>query len=232
MRANGRKNDELREVSVEKGFQPAADASLLIRMGGTHVCCAVTIEQGVPPFLKDKGQGWITAEYGTLPCATHSRGNREAIRGRSGRTLEIQRLIGRSLRMMVDLKQLGENTLRVDCDVINADGGTRCASITGAALALRDALFRMLELGAIMEIPEYLPLAAVSVGVKDSETLLDLDYAEDSAADADANFVMTADGRLVEMQCTAERTPLSLQQVDAMRQFAKAGIDRLLALWG
>lgn len=232
MRANNRKTDELREVSVEKGFQPSADASLLIRMGGTHVCCAVTIEQGVPSFLKDKGQGWITAEYGMLPCATHSRGNREAIRGRSGRTLEIQRLIGRSLRMMVDLKKLGENTLRVDCDVINADGGTRCASITGSALALRDALSRMRERGLVGVVPEILPLAAVSVGVKDEVVLLDLDYAEDSSAEADANFVMTADGRLVEMQCTAERRPLSLQQVDAMRQLAKKGIDRLFALWG
>ena len=232
MRRNERKNNELRQVSVEKGFQPGADASLLIRMGGTHVCCAVTIEQGVPPFLKDKGQGWITAEYGMLPCATHSRGSREAVRGRSGRTMEIQRLIGRSLRMMVDLKQLGENTLRVDCDVLNADGGTRCASITGAALALREALVRMRDRGLIGEMPEYQPLAAVSVGVKDSETLLDLDYEEDSSADADANFVMTADGRLVEMQCTAEKAPLDMELVDGMRQLAKEGIDRLLALWG
>ncbi len=149
MRPDGRRNDELRPVTIERGFQPHADGSVLIRMGSTHVACGVSIEEGVPPFLKDMGQGWITAEYGMLPGATRPRTAREAVRGRGGRTYEIQRLIGRSLRMMVDLSQLGEYTLRVDCDVINADGGTRCASITGAAIALRDALAKLTEQGIL-----------------------------------------------------------------------------------
>jgi len=231
MRSNNRKADELRQVTVERGIQPGADASVLIKMGGTHVICAVTIEAGVPPFLRDKGQGWITAEYGMLPCATHGRNNREAVRGRAGRTYEIQRLIGRSLRMMVDLDALGENTLRIDCDVINADGGTRCASITGAALALRDAVRLLPERGLIAELPNLTPVAAVSVGMKDGEALLDLDYSEDASTDADANFVMTVDKRLIEVQCTAEKKPLVPAQFEAMQRLAESGLERLFALW-
>jgi ribonuclease PH len=231
MRSLGRKNDELRPVIVETGFQPAADASLLIKMGNTHVACGVTIEEEVPSFLKDKGRGWITAEYGMLPLATHTRSNREAVRGRSGRTYEIQRLIGRSLRMMVDLAELGENTLRVDCDVINADGGTRCASITGAALALRAAFQLLKDRRMIAELPEIVPIAGVSVGLRNGEILLDLDYEEDSSCEADANFVMTEDGRLIEIQCTAEKGPVTRSQFEAMELMAAQGMKKLFALW-
>ena len=164
MRNGDRPADALRPVSVEYGLQPHAHGSALIRMGHTHVLCGVTVENKVPPFLKDKGQGWITAEYGMLPCATHSRGRREAVSGLSGRTHEIQRLIGRSLRMMVDLRLLGVHTLRVDCDVLNADGGTRCASITGGALAVRMALAGMVERGQLAALPPLLPVAAVGAG--------------------------------------------------------------------
>jgi len=231
MRSNGRKNDELRPVTVEAGFQPAADASLLIKMGNTHVACGVTIEEEVPSFLKDKGRGWITAEYGMLPLATSTRSNREAVRGRSGRTFEIQRLIGRSLRMMVDLARLGENTLRIDCDVINADGGTRCASITGAALALRAAVQLLKEQGMVEELPEIVPIAAVSVGLRNGEILLDPDYEEDSSSEADANFAMTEDGRFIEIQCTAEKMPVSSSQFEAMQLMAVQGMKKLFALW-
>jgi len=223
--------DALRPVSLEYGMQPNADGSVLIRMGNTHVLCAVTVEEKVPPFLRDKGQGWITAEYGMLPCATHSRGRREALSGQSGRTQEIQRLIGRSLRMMVDLQTLGEHTLRLDCDVLNADGGTRCASITGGGLALRMAMQRMVARGQITALPEILPVAAVSVGVVDGQPVLDLDYGEDSGADVDANFVMAGDGRWIEVQSTAEGVPFQPESFMAMADLATKGINRLFALW-
>ncbi|MCK5196451.1 MAG: ribonuclease PH, partial [Desulfobulbaceae bacterium] len=197
-RHNNRGPDELRPVSIIPDFQPQADSSLLIKMGNTHVLCAATVEEKVPPFLKGSGQGWITAEYGMLPCSTNSRMRREAAKGRSGRTYEIQRLIGRSLRMMVDLNTLGERTIRVDCDVINADGGTRTASITGAALVVRNVLRRLVESGDLDEMPPVLSLAAVSCGIIEGVPLLDLDYAEDSSAEADANFVMTEDGHWIE----------------------------------
>src|SRR5512133_642664 len=177
MRSGERPADSLRPVSVEYGVQAHADGSVLIRMGQTHVLCGVTVEDKVPPFLKNKAQGWITAEYGMLPCATHSRGRREAVSGLSGRTHEIQRLIGRSLRMMVDLRLLGEHTLRIDCDVLNADGGTRCASITGGALAVRMALAAMVEQGKLPVMPPLLPVAAISAGVVAGCPVLDLDYA-------------------------------------------------------
>jgi len=228
-RANGRRDDELRPVALEWDFQPGSDSSVLIRMGNTHVVCAVTVENFVPPFLKDTGQGWITAEYGMLPCSASSRMMREAARGRSGRTYEIQRLIGRSLRMMVDLKLLGERTLRVDCDVIRADGGTRTAAITGAALAVRRAVADLQAAGAIGEIP-IMPVAAISVGLVDGRPLLDLDYEEDSGAEVDGNFVMTGDGRFIEIQCTAERRPLNNDEYDAAGLAAK-GISDLLTLW-
>ena len=229
MRKNNRKNNELRPVFIERGFQPQADASVLIKMGNTHVLCAVTVEESVPPFLKDTGKGWITAEYGMLPCSTNSRMKREAVRGRSGRTYEIQRLIGRSLRLMVDLAKLGERTFRVDCDVLNADGGTRTASITGAAMALGDALAILQGKGVLDKI-DLLPLAAVSCGIVDDEPLLDLDYGEDSTAEADANFVMTGDGRLIEAQCTAEGRPLAQAEFDQLITLARQGIEELLAL--
>ncbi|MEN8199603.1 MAG: ribonuclease PH [Thermodesulfobacteriota bacterium] len=229
-RSQGRGNDSLREISMQWDFQPGADASLLIRMGGTHVICGVTVEEKVPPFLEGKGKGWITAEYGMLPCATNSRYRRE-IGGRSGRTYEIQRLIGRSLRMMVDLSAIGERTLRVDCDVLNADGGTRTASITGGALALRHALEKLVEGGKLDEMPEILPVAAISVGIVDGEPCLDLDYGEDSRAEVDANFIMSGDGRWIEIQSTAEGKPFSSESFLAMTNLAEKGIKELFQLW-
>ncbi|MBU1139691.1 MAG: ribonuclease PH [Proteobacteria bacterium] len=230
-RSQNRSSDSLREISLEWGFQPGADASLLIRMGGTHVLCGVSIEENVPPFLKDTGKGWITAEYGMLPCATSSRYKRESVGGRSGRTSEIQSLIGRSLRMMVDLSQIGERTLRVDCDVLNADGGTRTASITGGALALRLALQKMVADGRLQKMPEILPVAAISVGVIEGEPSLDLDYSEDSRAEVDANFVMSGDGRWIEIQSTAEGTPFTGEDFQAMTTLAEKGIRELFELW-
>jgi len=231
MRPNDRKNNELRPVNIERGFQTSADASILIKMGNTHVACGVTIEEKVPPFLRDSGKGWITAEYGMLPCSTNSRSNREAVRGRGGRTYEIQRLIGRSLRMMVDLSQLGERTLRVDCDVINADGGTGWASITGAALAIWDVLEKMVVGGQLESMPAILPIAAISAGIVGKEPCLDLEYVEDSVADVDANFVMTGDGRLIEVQCTAEGNPMDQKDFDTLMDLARKGIDDLMLLW-
>lgn len=231
MRNGKRSDDSLRQVTIEKGFQPQAYASLLISMGGTQVSCAVTFEDAPPPFLRGSGRGWITAEYGMLPCSASSRIPREAAKGRSGRTYEIQRLIGRSLRTMVDLGSLGEISLRVDCDVLKADGGTRTASITGAALAVRDAIWRLHREGVLAAAPVVLPVAAVSVGIVAGAVLLDLDYGEDSRAEVDANFVMTGDGRWVEAQCTAEGAPFSPEQFTAMAALARKGIDELFRLW-
>lgn len=231
MRANDRAADSLRDVSIERDVQPGAYASILIKMGNTHVLCGVSVEDKVPPFLKDTGQGWITAEYGMLPCATSTRGRREAVGGRTGRTYEIQRLIGRSLRMMVDLKSIGERTLRVDCDVINADGGTRTASITGAAIALRNALGGLVVDGKLEKMPELTPVVAISAGVVDGVALLDLDYPEDSTAEADANFVMSADSRWVEIQSTAEGQPFTDEQFLAMTELARKGCQELFDLW-
>ncbi|MDR2550077.1 MAG: ribonuclease PH [Desulfobulbus sp.] len=231
MRNGHRLANGLRPVGIEYGVQPHADGSVLIRMGHTHVLCGVTVEERVPPFLKDRGQGWITAEYGMLPCATHSRGRREAVSGLSGRTHEIQRLIGRSLRMMVDLRLLGEHTLRVDCDVLNADGGTRCASITGGALAVRMALGKMVAQGKLASMPPLLPVAAVSAGVVGGQPVLDLEYSEDSSADVDANFVMSGDGRWIEVQTTAEGAPFRPELFTTMAALATEGIGQLLMLW-
>jgi len=230
MRSNNRAPEDLRPVSIERGVQFQADASVLIRMGNTHVICGVSVEEKVPPFLKDSGQGWITAEYGMLPCATDSRYRRETS-GRSGRTMEIQRLIGRSLRMMVDLKAVGERTLRVDCDVLNADGGTRTASITGAALAVRDAFTKLVKEGRLETMPEIMPVAAISAGIRDGIVLLDLDYMEDSSAQTDANFVMSGDGRWIEIQSTAEGEPFDDEAFFAMKELAGKGIKELFALW-
>ncbi len=230
MRKNNREAAQLRPFSVQKGLQPNAYSSVLIKTGDTHVICAVSMEEKVPPFLTDTGKGWITAEYGILPGATNSRYKRE-IGGRSGRTYEIQRLIGRSLRMLVSLESFGERTLRVDCDVLNADGGTRTASITGAAIALRDAFQRMVDEGLLENMPELNPIAAISVGVCDGKVLLDLDYLEDSSADADGNFVMTKEGAWVEVQSTAEGKPIDHELFLQMTSFAKAGIEQLFSLW-
>ncbi len=230
MRSNERRPDELRPVSIERGIQLQADGSVLIRMGDTHVICGVSVEEKVPPFLKDKGQGWVTAEYGILPCATDTRYRRET-KGQSGRTMEIQRLIGRSLRMMVDLKSLGERTFRVDCDVLNADGGTRTAAITGAALALKDTLEKLVETGKLDEMPKILPVAAVSAGIVKGKPFLDLDYIEDSSAAADANFVMSGDGRWIEIQATAEGEPFPEEAFAAVSALARKGIEELFALW-
>lgn len=231
MRKNGRQDNELRPVSIEKGFLPHAAGSLLIKMGGTHVACAVSVEESVPRFLEEAGQGWITAEYGMLPWSTHTRSQREAARGRSGRTYEVQRLIGRSLRMMVDLNSLGPRTIRVDCDVIRADGGTRTAAITGAALVVRDVINSLYEKGELAELPELNPLAAISAGIVDGHALLDLDYDEDSRAEVDANFVMCKDGRLVEVQSSAEGTPFSRSELDQLSDLAFHGIRQLLSFW-
>ncbi len=232
MRPNNRAVDALRPFNVSYGFQPHAEGSVLMSMGQTQVLCAVSVEDHVPPFLLGRGQGWITAEYGMLPRATKSRGRREAVSGISGRSHEIQRLIGRSLRMMVDLRLLGEHTLRVDCDVLNADGGTRCAAITGAALALRAALVKMVEREQLPALPELLPVAAVSAGIVDGQQVLDLEYVEDSAAEVDGNFVMTQDGRWVEIQATAEGRPFPPEAFAALATLAAAGLrDLFSALW-
>jgi ribonuclease PH len=230
MRSNNRESDCLRPLSIERGVQYQADASVLIRMGNTHVICGVSVEEKVPPFLKDTGRGWITAEYGILPCATDSRYRRE-IQGQSGRTMEIQRLIGRSLRMMVDLAAIGERTLRVDCDVLNADGGTRTAAITGAALAVKDALNKLVADGRLATPPEIMRVAAISTGIVGGRALLDLDYAEDSAAETDANFVMAGNGRWIEIQATAEERPFTDEAYLAMTGLARKGIAELFLLW-
>ena len=221
----------MRPVSIEKNFLPHADGSLLIKMGNTHVACAVSVEESVPRFLEESEQGWITAEYGMLPWSTHTRSQREAARGRSGRTYEVQRLIGRSLRMMVDLNGLGPRTLRVDCDVIRADGGTRTAAITGAGIVVRDVVTSLYEQGKLPELPAINPLAAISVGIVAGRVLLDLDYGEDAGAEVDANFVMCADGRLVEVQCSAEGDPFSRADLDQLTDLAFHGIRQLLTLW-
>lgn len=231
MRKNDRQNNEIRPLSIEKDFFPHADGSLLIKMGNTHVACAATVEESVPRFLQDSDQGWITAEYGMLPMSTNTRSQREAARGRSGRTYEVQRLIGRSLRMMVDLSLLGPRTIRVDCDVIRADGGTRTAAITGAALVVRDVITKLHAEEKLDKLPEITPLAAISCGIVDGQGLLDLDYEEDSNAEVDANFVMCMDGRLVEVQSTAEGKPFSRQDFDQLTGLAALGITQLFSLW-
>ncbi|UCD65968.1 MAG: ribonuclease PH [Deltaproteobacteria bacterium] len=231
MRKNNRQDNELRPVSIEKGYLPHADGSLLIKMGDTHVICAASVEESVPRFLEDSEQGWITAEYGMLPWSTHSRSKREAARGRSGRTYEVQRLIGRSLRMMVDLSALGPRTIRVDCDVIRADGGTRTAAITGAALVINDIIKGLYSEGKLIAMPAINPVAAISVGIVDGRPLLDLDYEEDSSAEVDANFVTCKDGRMVEVQCTAEGEPFSRANLDQLSDLAFHGITQLLELW-
>jgi ribonuclease PH len=228
-RPSGRRSNELRALTITPGWLRHAEGSALIELGGTRVLCAASVEDGVPPFLKGRGQGWLTAEYGMLPRSTSTRTRREAAEGRqSGRTQEIQRLIGRSLRAVTDLSQLGERTVRIDCDVLEADGGTRCASITGAWVALALACKRLREGQLIAAEPLRDQVAAVSVGVFEGATVLDLDYAEDSSSDTDMNIVMTGAGGFVEVQGTAEGTPFSREQFDALLALAQAGIRRLL----
>ena len=222
-RPSGRAPDEIRIISIETGFARHAEGSALIRVGGTEVLCTATIEDRVPPFLRNKGQGWITAEYGMLPRATHSRGQREAAKGKqSGRTQEIQRLIARSLRACVDLKKIGERTITLDCDVLNADGGTRCASITGAWVALSLALKKAKRSQALTA-----QVAAVSCGLTEAGAVLDLDYIEDSSAQADTNFVLTADGGIIEIQGTAEDKPFQESEFFELLRLAKLGTARL-----
>jgi ribonuclease PH len=228
-RAHGRSAEALRPVRLTRGYTRYAEGSVLAEFGETRVLCTVSVENRVPPFLKDKGRGWLTAEYGMLPRATHTRSEREAARGRqSGRTLEIQRLIGRALRAVVDLPALGERTLQVDCDVLQADGGTRTAAITGAFVAVHDALGWMQREGMIAALPVRDFVAAVSVGLSGDTGLLDLDYAEDSSCDTDMNVVMTGAGRFVEVQGTAEGEPFARAQMDALLALAARGIGELI----
>jgi len=229
-RSDGRAADALRPARITPGFFPYAEGSVLIEMGQTRVACAVSVEDRVPPFLYGKGQGWITAEYAMLPRATHQRTQRESTRGRpGGRTQEIQRLIGRSLRPVVDLKRLGERTLTVDCDVLQADGGTRTAAITGACAALTLAINGLMASGKLKSSPLRTRVAAVSVGIVDGVPLLDLAYNEDSRADVDFNVVMTDGGEFVEVQGTAEKQPFSLDRLLDLLGLAEQGINELFA---
>ena len=229
-RSSGRRHDELRAVRITRGFTRHAEGSVLVAMGDTQVLCTVSVEEGVPSFLKGKGQGWLTAEYGMLPRATNTRMRREAAEGRqSGRTQEIQRLIGRSLRAVVDLAALGERTLKIDCDVLQADGGTRCASITGACVAVADAIAWCKAKGLVTGEPLRDHVAAVSVGIVSGAPVLDLDYAEDSSCDTDMNVVMTGVGGFVELQGTAEGVPFSRAEMDSLVVLAEGGIAELVA---
>ncbi len=231
MRPSGRAADELRPIALEPGFAKHAEGSCMARFGETHVLCAATVEERVPPFLRNSGAGWVTAEYGMLPRSTHQRTDREAARGRQGgRTMEIQRLIGRSLRAVIDLKALGECQIRLDCDVIQADGGTRTAAITGAWVALRIAVDGLIADKRLKSDPITGSVAAVSCGIFEGAAVLDLDYAEDSNAQADANFVLTGSGGIVEIQGTAETEPFSRDRFDDMMRLAESGISRLTAL--
>lgn len=231
MRRDGRKNNEIRNVKIQRNFIENAEGSVLISMGNTRVICTASIEEKVPHFLKDQKRGWVTAEYSMLPRATQTRSVRESAIGRvSGRTHEIQRLIGRALRSVVDLSAVGERTIWIDCDVLQADGGTRTASITGAFICLSDALKYALRNGLIEKSPLKDYLAAISVGVVRGEPMIDLCYAEDSAAEVDMNVVMTGSGRFVEIQGTAEGLPFSKAILDSLLKLAEDGIDSLIAV--
>jgi len=228
-RASGRRADELRPLHITRHYTKHAEGSVLIEAGDTRVLCTASVEEGVPPFLKGKGRGWLTAEYGMLPRATNTRGRREASDGRqSGRTQEIQRLIGRSLRSVTDLSVLGERTIKIDCDVLQADGGTRCASITGACVALADAISWCRIHGLVEGTPLREFVAAVSVGMVNGAPLLDLDYAEDSGCDTDMNVVMTAGGAFVEVQGTAEGAPFTRAEMETLVELAERGIQALV----
>jgi ribonuclease PH len=227
-RPSGRDAETLRDIRIETGFARHAEGSCLIKMGHTEVLCAASVEGRVPPFLRNQGMGWVTAEYGMLPRSTHTRSDREAARGKQGgRTQEIQRLIGRSLRAVVDRKAMGEMTVTLDCDVLNADGGTRCAAITGAWVALHLAFQHCVSKNLLAAIPLRDQVAAISCGIVGGEAVLDLDYAEDSAAEADANFVLTGQGSIVEVQATAEGAVFTEAQMLAMLDLARDGTARL-----
>jgi len=230
-RNDGRDQSTMRPVTITRNFTKHAEGSVLVAFGDTKVICTASIEESVPSFLRGKGTGWVTAEYSMLPRATHTRSSREAAKGKqSGRTLEIQRLIGRSLRAVTDLAALGERSIYIDCDVIQADGGTRTASITGAYVALADALGTLKDRGVLGQIPLKEAVAAVSVGIVAGEAVLDLNYLEDSAAEVDMNFVMTSGNCFVEVQGTAEAEPFSIEQMDAMRALAMEGIRKLFTV--
>ena len=229
MRQSGRQINEMRNVTIETNVTMHAEGSCLIKCGNTHVLCTATIDDRVPPFLKNSGLGWVTAEYGMLPRATNTRMRREAKEGQSGRTQEIQRLIGRSLRAGVDRVALGERQIIVDCDVIQADGGTRCASITGGWVALKLAVLKLMKTGQIISDPLVDPVAAISCGIYAGQEVLDLDYPEDSEAGVDGNFVMTG-GRLVEVQMSAEGATFSRAQMDGLLGLAEKGVAELTAL--
>ena len=230
-RPSQRASNQLRPIEIIRHYTKHAEGSVLVKFGDTHVLCTASVEEKVPGFLKGKGQGWVTAEYGMLPRSTGSRMDREAARGKqSGRTQEIQRLIGRSLRAIIDLEKLGERSIQIDCDVIQADGGTRTAAITGAYVALDDAISTLLKSGKITQNPLKQAVAAISVGVYKGAPVLDLDYIEDSDCDTDMNVVMTADGGFVEIQGTAEGEPFDRAAMNAMLDLAAGGINELLAL--
>lgn len=230
MRPSGRAPDQMRELAFEPGFTRHAEGACLVSFGGTRVLCTASVEEKVPPFLRGKGQGWVTAEYGMLPRATHTRGNREAARGKqSGRTQEIQRLIGRSLRAVVDLTALGERQITVDCDVIQADGGTRTASISGGWVALRIAIDKLLAAKSLAPDPIRTQVAAVSCGIYEGTPVLDLDYDEDSKAGCDGNFVLTADGSIVEAQVTAEGECYDEEGLLRMLRLARIGCGAIFA---
>jgi len=230
-RSNNRSSDQIRPVKITRSYTKHADGAVLIECGDTKVICTASVSEKVPPFLRGKGQGWLTAEYGMLPCSTNERMQREAARGKqSGRTMEIQRLIGRALRAVVDLEKLGERTIQIDCDVIQADGGTRTASITGAFVALHDAVESLIYRQLIETTPILDHIAAISVGVHKGEPILDLDYIEDSSCDTDMNVVMTGSLGMVEVQGTAEGVAFSRRELDVMLNFSEKGIQELVLL--
>ena len=227
-RTDGRADDELRPIEIELDFIPSASGSALFRIGSTRLICTAMVEESVPPWMRGRGTGWVTSEYGMLPGSTSERKSRDASRGRvDGRTVEIQRLVGRSLRSVVDFKALGERTAWIDCDVIQADGGTRCAAICGGYVALHLALSRLVGKGALERVPLRDSVAAVSVGIVDGEPRLDLPYAEDSRAEVDMNVVMTGSGELIEVQATAERTPFGRASLDRLLELAAGGIETI-----
>ncbi|MBM85416.1 MAG: ribonuclease PH [Rhodospirillaceae bacterium] len=230
LRPSGRAPDQLRTIKLEANYAKYAEGSCLTRFGDTHVLCTASIEERVPPFIKGTGRGWVTAEYGMLPRSTHTRTDREASRGKQGgRTLEIQRLIGRSLRAVTDTAALGERQIRIDCDVLQADGGTRTAAITGSYIALHQALDQLVKFGVLPSVPLINQVAAISCGLYKGTPVLDLDYAEDSNAEADANFVLTGNGGIVEIQATAEDEPFSGERFDTLLALARLGIQELIA---
>ena len=230
MRPSQRQPDQLRSVKITRNFTRHAEGSVLIEMGDTRVLCTASVEESLPPFLRGKGQGWVTAEYGMLPRSTHTRSAREAAKGKqTGRTQEIQRLIGRSLRAVTDMKAMGEMSVLIDCDVLTADGGTRCASITGAWIALYEACDKLVQAGKLAANPVKDHVAAISVGIFEGSSVLDLDYPEDSNCDTDMNVIMTGKGGIVEVQGTAEGEPFSREQMNVLMDLAEMGIRQLVA---